>query len=65
MKKILFILDWSSPWNDQLRYVVTDSRFSSRNYVHICNTLGAEPSKQGPRLIFGKLRRVYHVITYW
>ena len=28
-------------------------------------TLGAEPSKQGPRLIFGKLRRVYHVITYW
>ena len=22
MKKILFILDWSSPWNDQLRYVV-------------------------------------------
>ena len=48
MKKILFILDWSSPWNDQLRYVVTDSRFSSRNYVRICPYLGCRAVKTGP-----------------
>ena len=64
MKKILFILDWSSPWNDQLRYFVTDSRFHEITAIFVL-TLGSEPSKQGPRLIFGKLRRVYHVITYW
>ena len=33
MKKTLFILDWSSPENDQLRYVfsVTDSKFLSNS----------------------------------
>ena len=64
MKKILFILDWSSPWNDQLRYVVTDSEvFFTKSRPYFVLTLGAELSKQGPRLIFGKTASSIHVIT--